>query len=66
MTERDLLWQFIASLTLCDHMGDVQEAVQTVLGKILPGKVPDDFDELRAVLARMGAKTLDGTPLTGE
>lgn len=33
MPERDLILQLVASLTLCDHMGDVWNAVETLLTK---------------------------------
>lgn len=65
--DRETLLSLIASLTLCDHMGDVTKEVKTALKKV--GVVVDewgDLDELGSVLGRMGIKTLQGISLSKE
>lgn len=66
---RDLMLQFIASLTLCDHMGDVSNDVWYVMKKLdLPKSVldADNFDELRKELHKLGVTTLYGTQIGDE
>jgi hypothetical protein len=65
---RELLLQVVASLTLCDHIGDVSNVVAEVLDKLEIGV--DDWDELGHTwgsvprqLAQMGVTTLVGTPV---
>lgn len=69
--DRKLLLQFIASLTLCDHMGDVLDDVGTVLKRIgcaidegeYEGE-PDPFlAAVRSAMIREGVTTLYGTTL---
>lgn len=60
---RDILLRFIASLTLCEHMGDVADDIETVLD-ILGIKLEwEDLYDLRMKLGKMGIKTLYGTAL---
>lgn len=67
MTDRDILLQLIASLTLCDHMGDVCDSIQKTLD-LLSIKVDEwnDLYELGSVLGKMGITTLYGTELWDE
>ncbi len=68
MTEPDypeILLQLIASLTLCDHMGDVSNDMQRALELAGVAVDWDDEDELRAALHAMGVTTLYGTSLEG-
>lgn len=66
MSDRDLLLKFIASLTLCDHMGDVSNDVTEVL-KFLGLEIEwDEWSDLGNALAKMGITTLNGTDLTPE
>lgn len=61
---KDLILSFIASLTLCDHMGDVSNEIADMLERLGVAAVEwNDFDELRAVLATMDVKTLSGISL---
>lgn len=63
---RHVLLQFIGSLTLCDHMGDVSNDVDTVLKKIGIDIEWNEWHELGHALGDMGITTLQGTPLTRE
>jgi hypothetical protein len=66
MTEPDyrtLLFQFIASLTLADHMGDVAEDIDYVLDEVGFIDVWNDLDELGAILAKQNITTLYGSTL---
>ena len=65
MNHRELLLKFIASLCLCDHMGDVSNDVDFVLKK-LNMKWPDSAEELSDLmpwLHKRGVTTLYGTSL---
>jgi hypothetical protein len=69
MSELDyktILLQFIGSLTLCDHMGDVSNDVVQVLERIGLNIEWDDWPDLGRELARMGITTLYGTSLGSE
>ncbi len=63
---RTLLLQFIGSLTLCEHMGDVSNDVETVLKRLGVQVDWDDLDELGDHLGEMGITTLHGTSLKKE
>lgn len=60
---RKLLLQFIASLTLADHMGDVGNDVAVVLKRLGFNWDWDDFDDLAKHLRREGITTLYGTEI---
>lgn len=64
---RKLLLQFIGSLTLCDHMGDVADGINLVLKK-LGIEIGEwyDYSDLRKELDKMGVTTLYGTALDGD
>jgi hypothetical protein len=60
---RVVLLQLIASLTLCDHMGDVGNDVTEAL-KLIGLEIRwDDWPDLGRALAKMGVTTLWGTSL---
>lgn len=61
---KQLLLQFIGSLTMCDHMGDVGEDVEKVL-KLAKIDIDEweDWSDLRNSLGKMGVTTLYGTEL---
>lgn len=61
-----LLLKFIASLTLCDHMGDVSNDVDDVLKKLGIDIDWDEWSDLRQELYLLGITTLNGTELSGE
>jgi len=63
MDYKTLLLQFIASLTLCDHMGDVSNDVGLVLKKLNLKIEWDEWGELGRALSDMGVTTLVGTKL---
>lgn len=63
---RDILLKFIASLTLCEHMGDVADDIETVLGCLGIELEWEDLDDLRKQLHKMSITTLYGTPLVYE
>ena len=63
MDYRELLLQFIASLTLCDHMGDVAGDIEKVLKEMGLTFEWDDLDDLRTKLGEMGVTTLYGTKI---
>lgn len=63
MDYKNLLLQFIASLTLCDHMGDVADDIIVVLKKMEIAIEWDDIDDLGKALGEMGVTTLYGTTL---
>lgn len=61
-----MLLQLIGSLTLCDHMGDVSNAVCDVMEKLFPDDDSwneGDFHDLGTWLGKRGVTTLLGTPL---
>ena len=62
---RDLLLSLVGSLTLCDHMGDVSNAVDECLKRVgMPQEVLDaDWKDLGKELGKLGVKTLYGTEL---
>lgn len=65
-----LLLEFVASLTLCDHMGDVGNDIVEVLGR-LGVEYEDDgsgenWGDLPKLLHGMGIKTLVGTDVWHE
>ncbi len=60
---RKLLLQFIGSLTVCEHMGDVSNDVDTVLRRLGVTGEWDDWPELADHLHSMGVTTLFGTSL---
>lgn len=64
---RELLLQFIASLTLCDHMGDVSYEITCVLERMgveVPEKDDGDWlGDVRNEMARRQVTTLHGTSL---
>lgn len=66
-TDRELLLSFIASLSLCDHMGDVANKIADVLkrmGETPPSDATHDwYSDLRDWLHERGARTLNGTSL---
>jgi hypothetical protein len=58
---RALLLQFLASLTLCDHIGDVANDVDVVLRRLGIQWDWDDFRGLANHLGRAGVTTLYGS-----
>lgn len=66
--DRTLLLQLIASLTLCDHMGDVSNDVDHVLRRL--GIAVEEDDDRGSGIARalhaLGITTLVGTSIGGE
>lgn len=65
-TDREILLQLIGSLTLCDHMGDVSNDVETALKRIDLDIEWADLDELGTELGKRGVTTLYGTPLASD
>lgn len=64
---RELLLQLCASLTLCEHMGDVSDDVRTVLNRIGIEVRGDDWAlATREALQALGVTTLYGTRLVAE
>jgi hypothetical protein len=61
-----LLLQFIASLTLCDHMGDVCDDINVVLDALSKPMEWDDLHDLGRQLGKLGITTLGGIELTDE
>jgi hypothetical protein len=55
---RDVLYRLIASLTMCDDMNDVSEAIAEALDQIGDPIDYDSFVELREALAKRGVVTL--------
>ena len=68
MTDRELLLSLLASLTLCDHMGDVADDVGHVMEQL--GIECEDTGEWGLDVARalhlLGVKTLYGTEIGGQ
>ena len=60
---RDLILQFIASLALCDHMGDVADDVDVMLKRLGIEIEWHEWSELLDALDEMGIQTLHGTEL---
>ena len=67
---RHLLLQFIGSLTLCQHMGDVSNGVYNVLQQLGMDDLDDDcedgYTKLRCCLHQRGITTLVGTSLVDD
>lgn len=63
---RNLILQFIASLTLCDHMGDVADDIARVLKEAGLKLDYDDLTDLGHKLGKLGITTLYGTQLNDE
>ena len=62
-----LLLQFIGSLTLCDHMGDVSNDVMEVLRRIGMNEIEwDDMSDLGSAFGELGITTLYDTSLADE
>ena len=60
------IYQFIASLTFCDHLGDVCNEIDTMLGRIGSDIRSEDWCdlwELSGLLGKRGITTLYGTSL---
>jgi hypothetical protein len=64
-TDRETLLQLIASLTLCDHMGDVANDVDIVLKRLGISFEWDELSEVGDKLGEMGITTLYGTSIGG-
>lgn len=60
---RMLLLKLIASLTLCDHFGDISETIDTALNRMGEPIEYDDLSHLGKKLAKMGITTLYNTKL---
>ena len=58
-----LFYQLIASLTLCDHLGDVGNDVERALTLAGQDIEWDNWGQLGKELGRRGIKTLWGTSL---
>lgn len=58
---RILLLQMIASLTLCEHMGDVSNVVNKVLKRLGVDIEWDEWADLRRALGERGVTTLYGS-----
>ena len=60
-----VLLQFIASLTVADHLGDVAKNIQQVLKRtgLLEGEKWVTLEDLNTLLAKRGVTTLMGTSL---
>jgi hypothetical protein len=56
--ERDVFYRLVASLTLCDDMSDVADAIAEALDQIGDSIQFDNFAELREALAKRGVVTL--------
>lgn len=63
---KGLLLQFIASLTLCDHLGDVADDINCVLKRLDYNIKWDDLSELGDELGKLGITTLYETSLREE
>ena len=63
ITDKQILLQFIASLTLCEHMGDVSNDIDKVFDMLEINIEWSDLDELYKELGKMGITTLHGTKL---
>lgn len=63
-----LVLQFLASLTLCDHLGDAWNDARLLAEKVGIDWLDDnwDDDEIRDALAKRGVTTLQGTSLADE
>jgi hypothetical protein len=66
MSEQDyktLLLQFIGSITLADHLGDVGNDINHLLKRMSLDISWSDWPELALALHDMGISSLYGTPL---
>ena len=63
MEYRELLLKFIASLTLCEHMGDVFDDIDVVLKRIGVNEEWNDETDLKLILDKIGVKKLYDTRL---
>jgi hypothetical protein len=61
-----LILQFIASLCLCDHMGDVSNDVDVMLKRLGHAPEWDDLSDLMKWLHKRGVTTLYGTSLESD
>lgn len=59
----NLILQFIGSLTICDHMGDVSNEIITVMEKLDLNIEWNDMNDLGRYLGKRGVTTLLGSPL---
>lgn len=59
----EILLQFVASLTLGDHMGDVANDVDAVLRKLGVDVEWESLDQLGSALGERGVTTLHGTSM---
>lgn len=66
LVERSLLLEFIGSLTLAEHMGDVRENIDTVLKRLGVKIEYETLSELGDALGDMGVTTLYGSSLEKE
>ena len=64
--DNELLLQFIASITLADHLGDVWDDVDAVLKKLEIDYEWDDSSDLGQWLGKNGITTVSGTSLIDE
>ena len=62
--DHGLLLSFVASLTLCKHMGDVMDSIAVVLSRIGYEPIDDEHDDyadaLKAAFREDGIRTLNG------
>lgn len=63
---KQILLQFIASLTLDENEGDLSESIATVLDMIDEHIEWEDLNDLGTKLGKMGVTTLNGTSLVDE
>jgi hypothetical protein len=66
---QEILLKLIASLTLCDHMGDVSNEIIDVLEKIgftYENDGEEEFECLQKALHFRGITTLNGTEIWSE
>lgn len=63
---KDLVYRFIGSLTLCEHMGDVSNEVDTVLKELNDGVEWSDLDDLAHIWGERGITTLGHISLKNE
>lgn len=61
-----ILKGLIASLTLCDHMGDVSNDVADALERMGLWIAWDDWPDLQKALGKLGWRTLNGTSLNDD
>ncbi len=66
VTKETVLLKFIASLTLCDHMGDVCDDINEVLKQLDIDIDYEDLSDLGSKLGEIGITTLQGTSMVDE